>query len=119
MGFAKYFNRDIVALNKRLSTTADSSFKEILQNQIICLEFDEQIFESHEAGVCIELLVRILSRFYPKIKFSSSIDDASQHILKLQKLAKSINANIEFAKAAEASTFVAVASRGTSESKGA
>ncbi len=116
MGFAKYFNRDVIALNKRLSTTTDKSFREILQNQIICLEFDEQIFESLEADVCIELLVRIVSRFYPKLKFSSNIKGETAHILRLKELARSINSNIEFANEDETPTFVIIASRNPGES---
>jgi hypothetical protein len=111
MGFPKYFNRDIIALNKRLSINADSSFRELLLSQLICLEFDDQVFNSKEAKICIELLVRILSRFYPKLKFTCNATGAADYVSSLKELARSINSNIEFAKEQDKATFIICASR--------
>lgn len=104
MGFAKYFERDIVALNKRLSKTGDANFREILQTQTVCIEVDAQFSQSKEAEVCIELLVRLISRFYPKVKFLSHTKFETDKLAELQALARSINSNIEFATDDEAPT---------------
>jgi hypothetical protein len=111
MAFAKYFNRDVVALNKRLSLGADRNFKATIERQLISLEFDEQVQDSKEASVCLELLVRLISRFYPKLKFEARFRGADDHIQRLQELARSINSNIEFAGFHEAPTIVIVAAK--------
>jgi hypothetical protein len=115
MGFAKYFNRDIIALNKRLSPDAENNFNSILQARLVGIEFDEQVRDSLEASTCIELLIRILSRFYPKLKLEANFEGADEHIRNLRALAKSINANIDFADRNEIPDIAIIASRATSK----
>ena len=113
MGFAKYFNRDIIALNKLISSKSDHMYKEILESHIIGIELDEQINELSEAYDCSELLIRILSRFYSKIKLIATGNVNSAQISKLQKLAKEINSNIEFVNTEELPTFILSLSKKT------
>jgi len=115
MGFASYFNRDIIALNKRLSSNSDNQIRSILSNHLICIEFDEQITKSREANICIELLIRILCRFYPVITLRSSINEASKYISKLQKLAKSVNSNIEFNDTKKPTLIISAISKSSSQ----
>lgn len=106
MGFAKYFNRDIIALNKMISSESEHVLKEIIEDHLIAIELDEQINHSSEAFNCSELLIRILCRFYPKIKLTASSIIDSPKINVLKKLAKEINSNIEFADDGETPTFI-------------
>lgn len=106
MGFAKYFNRDLIALNKLISSKSDDVFKGIIENHLISIELDEQINQPSEAYDCSELLIRILCRFYPKIKLGANSNVNLIQINKLKKLAKEINSNIEFADNKVLPTFI-------------
>lgn len=106
MGFAKYFDRDVVALNKRLSRAATANFKEILAKHVICVEFDDQVLRSNEASCCLEMLVRIISRLYPKLKFIGHHDGDTSRIGEVADLARSINKEVEIARDDEPPTIV-------------
>lgn len=111
MGVASYFDRDIKALNSRVSQQTEDQFKHILNKHIICIQIDKQVLESNEASVFVELLVRIISRFYPKIMFISSCTEVDKEIKHFKKLAKSINSNIEFGHKSDIATYTVVVDR--------
>ncbi|WMN12112.1 E2 ligase fold family C protein [Marivirga salinae] len=95
MGFAKYFEKDLLALNKLMSSDSDRFIKEKLNNQLICLEFDDQYHSSYEAKCCLELLISIIARLYPRISFKCDLIGAEKTITKLSKYAKKINKEID------------------------
>lgn len=106
MAFAKYFHRDFVALNKLLNQDTGQAYKSAIESHLVCLHFDEQAEFSLEAQTCLELLLRITSRFYPKLKISANYEKAMERIRMLKNLATSINSNIEFATAEAKATIV-------------
>lgn len=111
MGFASYFERDIRALNNRFSQQTENQFKQILNDHIICIQIDDQFTSNKEADVFIELLVRIISRFYPKIMFRCTHPEGDKYIKRLKRLSKSINSNIEFGGNSDLATYTVIADK--------
>lgn len=94
MAIAKYFSKDLLAINQLLKSS-NKNLEDILLKAKVGIAFDTNAIETKEGNKALDLSVRLLSRLYP---FFSIIDLSSQNELKvseLKKLAKSINSCIE------------------------
>jgi len=99
MAIAKYFSKDLLAINQLLKSS-NKNLEDILLKTKVGIAFDTNAIETEEGNKALDLLVRLLSRLYP---FLSIIDLSSQNeskVLELKKLAKSINSCIEFSTTA-------------------
>ncbi len=94
MAIAKYFSKDILAINQLLKSN-NKVLEDILLKTKVGIVFDTNAIETREGNKALDLLVRLLSRLYP---FLSIIDLSRQNetkVLELKKLAESINSCIE------------------------
>ena len=94
MALAKYFSKDLLAIN-RLIKTNQNAYEEILNNKIVAIAFDENAIITEEGKNGLDLIIRLIARFYPKIKLIDLSEQNSETIERLQKLALGINGNIE------------------------
>ncbi|HMJ69744.1 MAG TPA: E2 ligase fold family C protein [Cyclobacteriaceae bacterium] len=92
MAIAKYFSKDLLAINQLLKSKA-YGLEQILTNVQIGIYFDDKSIQENEGRLCCDLLVRLISRLYPKIAIVN--DDASARAEELITLAKSINRSID------------------------
>ncbi|MGA2408251.1 MAG: E2 ligase fold family C protein [Bacteroidales bacterium] len=95
MAIAKYFSKDLLAINQLLKGT-DKNLEDFLLKIKVGVAFDTNATKTKEGNKALDISVRLLSRLYPVI---SIIDLSNQNIFKvkeLKKLAESINSNIEF-----------------------
>lgn len=94
MALAKYFSKDLLAIN-RLMNSDQSAFEKILKEKVVALAFDENAIHSDEGNCGLDLIIRLLARFYPNIKIVdlSNVNDEKKD--SLIALAKEINGNIE------------------------
>lgn len=98
MALAKYFSKDLLAIKQVFSQGSREKFEELLNNHIIEIALDDQAGKN-EAQVMLDLLVKLTSRLYPKLKFSYlGTGDGSGIISTCIKKAKSINSQIEIAE---------------------
>jgi hypothetical protein len=88
MGLADYFHRSAVAAAQVLSGFDEDAISQRLEQTSIEMNIDNA--ESPEVKSLVDLSVRLLARFYPKLRFSGSADFSKQ-----VELAKGINPNIE------------------------
>lgn len=100
MALAKYFSKDLLAIN-RLINSDQFAFEEILSKKIVALAFDENAIHSNEGFCGLDLIIRLLARFYPKIKIVdlSNVNKAKKN--SLVRLAMEINGNIEIVSDSE------------------
>ena len=94
MAFSKYFSKNLLAINTLLKTN-QSLLYEKLNNFIVSVAFDENAVSTKEGQNGLELIVRLLSRLYPKIKIIDLSNNNSDMIRKLSVLAVNINSQIE------------------------
>lgn len=88
MGLADYFHRSAIASAQVLSGFDEAAISERLEQTSIEINLNE--IESAETKSLIDLSVRLLARFYPRLRFSGSADTSKQ-----VELARAINPNIE------------------------
>jgi hypothetical protein len=94
MAFANFIDKAALNASQVLKNFDRGNFENILQSNIVEIAFDKNAVESSEGRHTLDLLVRLLVRLYPNIKFNSiNIDDDSQYRYLLE-LAKSINPEV-------------------------
>ena len=94
MALGKYFSKDLLAIHKVISTSPDL-LEEKLNNTVVGIAFDKNAIETLEGQKCLDLLIRLLSRFYPVLKIINLSEGQKNYVeLKLSILAKKINSNI-------------------------
>lgn len=96
MALAKYFSKDLLAIN-RLINADQSLLAERLNDTIISIAFDENCIKTFEGNCGIELIVRLLSRLYPKLKITDLSGKFDDKVIEYSGLSKKINSNIEIA----------------------
>jgi hypothetical protein len=89
MGIADYFHRSAIAAAQVLSGFDEIAISERLERTSIEINLNEA--ESAEAKSLVDLSVRLLARFYPRLRFTGSATDISEQV----ELARAINPNIE------------------------
>jgi hypothetical protein len=94
MAIAKYFSKDLLAINQLLKNS-NKNLEDILLKTKIGIAFDKNAIETKEGNNALDLTVRLLSRLYPIL---SIIDLSKQNMSKvseLKRLAENINSQIE------------------------
>lgn len=94
MAIAKYFSKDLLAINQLLKSS-NKNLEDVLLKNRIGIAFDSNAIETKEGNKALDLSIRLLSRLYP---FLSIIDLSKQNKLKVKELsdlAKSINSGID------------------------
>ena len=94
MALAKYFSKDLLAIN-RLINTKQSVLEDTLNETIISIAFDENAVTTFEGRSGLDLITRLISRLYPKLKIVDLSKKHSNKRSELLDLAKEINSNIE------------------------
>lgn len=100
MALAKYFSKDLLAIN-RLIKTNQNAFEDILNNMIVAIAFDDNAIITEEGKNGLDLIIRLVARFYPKIKLIDLSGQNSETKGHLEKLALGINGNIEIVSDAD------------------
>lgn len=95
MALAKYFSKDLLAIN-RLVKTDHSILTEKLNNSVITIAFDDNAVNTFEGSCSLELITRLISRLYPRLKIVDLSGKAKEKINELTSIATKINSNIEF-----------------------
>lgn len=94
MALAKYFSKDLLAIN-RLINTNHALLSDKLNNTVISIAFDENCINTFEGNCGIELIVRLLSRLYPKIKIIDLSGKFDDKVEEYKSLSRRINSQIE------------------------
>jgi hypothetical protein len=89
MGFADYFHRSAIAAAQVLSGYDEEALAQRLEG--ITIEVNLGDTDSDESRALMDLTVRLLARFYPRVSISGSGRDIAGHV----ELARAINPNIE------------------------
>ena len=108
MALARYFSKDLLALNKLLNTDS-SIFEEVINSKTVTLAFDENAVHTFEGNCGLDLIIRLLARFYPKLKVYDLSGTNSEKQGELIKLAKMISGNIEIVPDAETEDILIIA----------
>jgi hypothetical protein len=95
MGLAKYFTKDLLAIKQVFSQGSREKFEQLLDSHVIEIAFDDELYK-REVQSLLDLLVKLSSRLYPKIKVSYlGKEKGSSMVSDCVKMAKSINSQIE------------------------
>ena len=94
MALAEYFFRDEVALSQVLQIFQRDQFTEKLENIHLGITFGDEAANSEDGRDLLDLSVRLLARFYPRMMFVST-PSSKQLTDDLLALAYNINPNIE------------------------
>ncbi len=100
MALAKYFSKDLLAIN-RLISTEQSSLENIINSKVVTLAFDINAINTFEGKCGLDLIIRLLARFYPKMKVIDLSEENEEKREELISLAKKINSNIEILSQSE------------------
>jgi hypothetical protein len=92
MGLADYFHRSAVAAAQVLAGFDEAALSERISGITIELCIDEN--ESDEANALVDLAIRLLARFYPRLRITGGGARRPRYL----KLARSINPNIEIGR---------------------
>jgi hypothetical protein len=93
MALARYFSKDLLAIN-RLINTSPALLTDQLNGIVVTIAFDENA-SSFEGTCGLDMLVRLVSRLYPRIKILDLSGKCRDKVDALIALAKSINSDIE------------------------
>jgi hypothetical protein len=94
MALAKYFSKDLLAIN-RLINTDPSILEDILNQTSVIIAFDTNAVETFEGKCGLDLIVRLISRLYPRIRIIDLSGKNEANKDQLLGLAKAINSKIE------------------------
>ena len=94
MAIAKYFSKDLLAINQLIKSN-QSNLEAILLKNKIAVAFDQNAIDTREGQKALDLLIRLLSRFYPLLSIIDLTSENEEKVTELSELAKSINSRIE------------------------
>lgn len=94
MGIAKYFSKDLLAINKLLNAD-HTALVQILNSKVIGIAFDANAASTFEGSSALDLTVRLIARLYPRISIVDLSLNHQPKKIELINLARSINSNIE------------------------
>jgi hypothetical protein len=89
MALAKYFSKDLLAINQVLKRPAD--LQAILDKVTVGIYFSENAASTREGLTGVELSVRLLARLYPTLRIESLSDGGKNLEKKFRTLAREIN----------------------------
>jgi hypothetical protein len=117
MGLAKYYSKDLLAINQLLRKPIDLGV--ILKKIKIGIYFGENAENSLEGNAGLELLIRLLARLYPSLKIQAVGNATKGHEEKLRTLAHEINSELHFIQKNETVDIAVMASEcpGTPKAK--
>ena len=97
MAFADYYGRNAVAASQVLAGYDDVRIRSVLENVRIGIAIGADAVDCAEAAPLIDMLVRLLARFYPSLvlRGDSAVEATAASV---RDLARRINPNIEFAE---------------------
>lgn len=101
MAIADFFHKNIQAASLVLNNFDANAFRAILEREVVGIAFDEKAIASVEGANTLDLLVRLLARFYPNIFLCPIANRSPEVAIALSELAKSINPKISLQKSAE------------------
>lgn len=94
MAIAKYFSKDLLAINQLLKSS-NKNLEDILLKTKVGIAFDTNAIETEEGNKALDLSIRLLSRLYPVLSIIDLSNQNESKVSELKKLAKSINSLIE------------------------
>jgi hypothetical protein len=100
MGIAKYFSKDLLAINQLLKSS-NKNLEDILLKTRIGIAFDINAIDTKEGSKALDLCVRLLSRLYPFLSIIDLTDQNTSKVSELKKLAESINSFIQVSTTSE------------------
>jgi hypothetical protein len=95
MAFAEYFHKNEQAGALLLKGFSTEALRHVLSTEVIGVFFDGSATASAEGRASIDLLTRLLARFYPTLAFIPLDERASEYAGIPAALAAEINPNIE------------------------
>ncbi|WP_317898933.1 E2 ligase fold family C protein [Aurantibacillus circumpalustris] len=93
MAIAKYFSKDLLAINQLINSSQDS-LEKILSSTKVGIGFDKNGAETKEGAFALDLITRLLARLYPNLSIIDLSKSNGKKVSALHKLAKNINSNI-------------------------
>src|ERR1700732_2317856 len=91
MALADYFHRSAIAASQVLAGYDGDALAERLERTTVEVSLEEA--NSDEARALMDLTIRLLARFYPRLCVSGAANDLARYV----ELARTINPNIEIA----------------------
>lgn len=106
MALANFFDKTALAASQILQGYNKEEFEKKLEALNIEIAFDSDAISSPEGTYTLDLIIRLLSRFYPKLYINALESGCKNHAAKLEELAKSINPLIAITTETPFSTIV-------------
>jgi hypothetical protein len=94
MAIASYFGKNLLAMNQLLHSDGEELIKTI-SDQVIGLAFDENAVSTAEGCATLDLMTRLIARFYPRVGFIGLKGKHQGKKEELIALARSINSRID------------------------
>lgn len=107
MARADYFERAIQAAGHVLGGLDQNAFLEKVDTHRVAIAFDASA-RCTEATACLDLLVRLIARFYPSIALTPLEDGCDEVLTDLKALARQINPKIAIARRLQAASDIVV-----------
>ncbi|TWI77952.1 ThiF family protein [Lacibacter cauensis] len=98
MGLAMYFDKAALGASQILQGYNREDFETRVMSVTIEIAFDTKAVTSPEGMATLDLLIRLLARFYPKLKISPLDSASCAYAEELKQLAIRINRFIEFSE---------------------
>lgn len=108
MALAKYFDKNALAASQVLQGYDKQAFEERLNKVTVEIAFDKEAVEKKESLATLDMLVRLLSRLYPSLKFTGLTKGTKNGANRFSKLALSINDRITLQDDGEADVTIVV-----------
>lgn len=105
MAIASYFSKNALAIQHVLKNGNFSEFETLLNSHVIEIAFDECVL-GHEGNCSFDLLIKILARLYPRLKFQPLDEKVVDLVADATVLAKKVNCLIEITEALSTVTLV-------------
>lgn len=93
MGVAKYFSKDLLAINQ-LIKGSEKNLEDILLSANVGVAFDSNAIVTKEGNKSLDLLVRLIARLYPNVSIIDLSKKNKAKVSELRELALSINSAI-------------------------
>lgn len=106
MALANFFNKAALAASQILNGYDRENFEKRLMAAPVELAFDKKAVHSSEGAATLDLTIRLLARLYPKLIINPLDIDSEACGKALERLAKSINQDIEIAQEIPLATIV-------------
>lgn len=96
MSLAPYYDRAAIAASQVIAGFDADAFAVEVSETTVGVSFSSRELASPQGSACVDLVVRLLARLYPKLALTCSEKGCADEVLALKALAVSINPRIEF-----------------------